>query len=206
MIRLDEFYAPLAEKLSQGDILRNVPWGLIDAPLTLCRPADRKLDAGKASYGPAKGRVDAFKGQEFIHAVARRSLAMVMWHDCQIDKFENQGKPAEKWFTSVAPVLPCPATEWENVFAGRRRAFFPVPRFDEGGITENSYVDLRHMWPLKQSLLGERVITLSERAREALYAQLFSFLTQRALRESVNCPSCGSALAVRDLTPALAEP
>jgi hypothetical protein len=130
---------------------------------------------------------------------------MVICHDCQIDKFENQGKLPDKWFASVAPVVPCPATEWSNVVARRRRAFFPVPSFEAVGIVDNSYVDLRYLWPLKQSLLGERVITLSQTAREVLYAHLFSFLTQRALRDSAKCPSCGSEISVRDLTPSLTE-
>ena len=45
------FYAALSPALSQGDIVDDIPWGLIDAPITLCRPSDRKSSSGKAVFG-----------------------------------------------------------------------------------------------------------------------------------------------------------
>jgi hypothetical protein len=99
-----DFYASLAGRLSQSDLVRGVPWGLIDAPVTTCQPDAPDRQDGKARYrlvGP-----EGFKGARIVHAKAQVGEVMVLWHDCQIDKFENQGKPREKWFAAIAPVRP----------------------------------------------------------------------------------------------------
>lgn len=57
-------------------------------------------------------------------------------------------------------------------------------------MTSPSYVDLRHIWPVRQSLLKARLATLSDLARLALFDHLFSFLTRKRLRDSILCPSC----------------
>jgi len=189
-----DFFAPLSQALSQGDIVAGVPWGLIDDPLTICRPVDRSKSEGKAQYGPASALKGAFKGIEAVHARAQLGLGMVLWHDCQIDKFKNQERPPEKWFAAIAPILPLKDFDAESagvVKEGRRRAFFFVPAFPDIGITEDSYVDLRHIWSLKQSLLIDRMGTLSPSARMDLYAHLFTFLTQRAYGRDVQCAHCG---------------
>lgn len=173
-----EFYVALDPKLSQGDIVVGVPWGLIDDPVTVCQPADRSKPQGKATYAPVEAK--GFKGIQSVHAAAQLGTVMVLWHDCQIDKFENQRRPPEKWFTAVAPVLPIPTGDaGQAIAAGTRRAFFPLPAYPAIGLNQPSYVDLRHVWPVKQSLLTERKGALSNAAKQALYAHLFTFLTQR---------------------------
>ncbi len=172
-----EFFAPLGDRLSQGDILRSVPWGLVDAPITVFRPDDRSKPI--ASFGPV----------------------IVLWHDCQIDKFLEQNKPLEKWFTGVAPLLPLDRLDSKSaqfVIEGRRRAFFFVPAYPAIGLNDSMYVDLRHIWPIKQALLTERIGTLSPAAREALYAHLFMFLTQREILNELKCGKCGNVIQTRD--------
>jgi hypothetical protein len=191
---MEDFYAPLSPKLSQGDIVANVPWGLIDDPVTVYRPEDRSKPEGKARYASLATLKPPFKTTETIGARAQLGLGMVVWHDCQIDKFESQGKPATKWFAAIAPVVPlqeADAAAAEAVRAGRRRAFFYLPAFTQIGIEKDSYVDLRHVWSLRQSLLVDRRGTLSPNARMALYAQLFTFLTQRSYESEIQCVHCG---------------
>src|ERR1700693_1233934 len=127
-----DFFAPLGEKLSQGDIVGGVPWGLVDEPITVCRPDDRSKLEGKARYGPLATLKPPFKGIESLIAKGQLGLGMVIWHDCQIDKCQNQGKTPAKWFAAIAPVLPLQHADAEGAKAvkeGRRRAFFFVPAF-----------------------------------------------------------------------------
>lgn len=189
-----EFFGPLGDRLSQGDIVAGIPWGLIDAPVTVCRPDDRSKPEGKARYAPATDLKPPFKGIELVLAKAQLGLGMVLWHDCQIDKFENQQKPPDKWFAAVAPVIALQQTDAlaaQAVKEGRRRAFFYLPAFPAIGLAQESYVDLRHIWPMKQSLLSDRKGTLAPTARTDLYSHLFSFLTQRQLGPDVTCTHCG---------------
>lgn len=72
-----DFYAPLNERLSQGDIIDGVPWGLVDDPVLLCRPDDRSKLQGKAKYGPLENDAP-FKGIESIHARAQVGKVMVL--------------------------------------------------------------------------------------------------------------------------------
>ena len=204
MAEAPDFYAALGERLSQGDVVDGVPWGLIDDPVQVCQPADRSKIQGKATYGPLAPHHAG--GQHAIHAKAQVGLVMVLWQDCQIEKFENQGKPPEKWFAAVAPLHRLPeGTAGENIARGARRAFFPVPAYPAIGIATNGYVDLRHIWPVKQSLLVKRVGTLSIPSRNALYGHLFTFLTQRSIATNLHCPSCSAALSQDLVFPSLAE-
>jgi hypothetical protein len=193
------FYAPLGNSLSQGDIVRGVPWGVITDPVTLCR----------IQGGPHRATVDniaevpsAFKkGQEYILARAELSLGIVLWPDCQIDKFKEQRRPEDRWFASIAPVLPMdprlPELQRQSVREQRRRAYFYVPANEPLGIPE-SYVDVRHIWPVKQSALKDRLATLSVDARAALYHHLFVFMTYLRPKESARCSACGAALSLAD--------
>jgi hypothetical protein len=189
-----DFFGALGDRLSQGDIVANVPWGVIDAPFSVCRPDDKSKTEGKARYAPAAGLNPPFKGIELVLAKAQLGLGMVLWHDCQLDKFENQNKPPDKWFAAIAPVIPLQqsdAAAAQAVREGRRRAFFFLPAYPAIGLAKDSYVDLRYIWPMKQSLLVDRKGTLTQTARSDLYSHLFSFLTQRQLGSDVTCAHCG---------------
>lgn len=194
------FYAPLGGSLSQGDIVRDVPWGVITDPVTLCR-----MQGGphQAKVNKVSDVQSAFKktGQELILAKAELSLGMVLWPDCQIDKFLKQGRPEDRWFVSIAPVLPMnprlPEPQRQSVREQRRRPYFYVPANEPLGVPE-SYVDLRHIWPVKQSALKDRLATLSVDARAALYHHLFVFMTYLRLKESATCSACGAAFSLAD--------
>lgn len=203
----DGFYATeLHPKLSQGDILRDIPWGLIDTPLTICRPQQPKDAAGKASYGAPANFTSpaAFRKAvpEILHMQALQSRAIVLWHDCQLDKFEKQGKPRAKWFTTVAPVFTLSDMEEGSrqiVREGRRRAFFYMPAAPAIGIESESYVDLRYALSVRHSLLeSQRVATLSTAARQSLYLQYFTFLTRLQVVNSIACPHCSGTIPIGD--------
>lgn len=187
------FYAPLEAKLSQGDIAQGIPWGLIVGPTEICRKqsAPRHATVNLVSDVPSAFK----KGLEFILARGELGLAMVLWPDCQLEKFENQKRPEDRWFAGVAPVLPMdprlPPDVRPSVRDQRRRMYFYVPSNEPLGIPE-SFVDLRHIWSVKQSILTNRVATLSLPARSALYQQLFTFLTYLKPKTSARCPECAA--------------
>lgn len=196
------FYREPGPKLSQGDIVGQVPWGIIDDPLSVCQPADKNRPEGKAQYAPAssklKGGRDAFANgrSEWIHASAKRGLGMVLWHDCAIDKFEEkeekEGAAAARSFAGVVPVFPLARLQQPEAREAVRQGdvldkYYLEPH--EPQIRE-SYVDLRLLWPVRQAALVERIVTLGPDPRAALYDHLFTFLTRNQLRDEILCPGC----------------
>jgi hypothetical protein len=202
-----DFYAAPGPKLSQGDFVDDVPWGLVPDPLLVCRPKDESQQSGGAFYAPYQevargGPAFAKERAEIVHARAKLGAGIVLWHDCEIDKFEEKGQPPEKWFAAVAPViLPSvfPKEIWEGITAGERLQFFPLQPLASAGWPTGACVDLRHIWPVRQSLLTKRIAALLAPGRQALFDHLFSFLTHRRLRDAVLCPNCHETISASDL-------
>jgi hypothetical protein len=170
-----------------------VPWGLIPAPVEVCR---KQGGPHQAKTHLVDELESAFKkGQELVLAQAERGLVMVLWPDCQLDKFKNQGRSEEKWFAGVAPVVPMeprlPPAVQQQIRDGLRRMYSLVPANEPVGVPE-SYVDLRHIWSVKQSMLIDRVAALSVGARAALAERLYAFFTYQRPRASPRCPECGA--------------
>jgi hypothetical protein len=218
-------FVPLRDDLSQGDVVADVPWGMITDPLIVCLPesgAWENKPRRKAFYSPLELTSDppTALSPPFRLAVAvRRGPAMVMWEDCQIEQIKNRQMEKRKinsdekvdpskWFAAVAPLIS--EVGWPpDVQAGIARfeyhRYYPVPaRPDIAAMAEGPFhVDLRYIWPVKQSLLVHRLASLSEVAREGLRRQLFLFLSQRRIIDPVICPSCGTRVPT---TVSAAEP
>lgn len=203
------FYLPPADRLSQGDILQELPWGLIPDPLIICRPNDRTATSGKAQFSssgltPKAGQPHWQPETEFIHAAARNAYGIVMWHDCQIDSWLNKGRAnaEQAAFAGVAPVLPLaglPPTLHDGIRKGDHRTFFFLPPFAIGDVTlPESIVDVRYIWSIKQSLLTPRLASISDTARLSLYGHLFTFLTRKRLSIERKCVHCGSPMSLDD--------
>jgi hypothetical protein len=208
------YFAALNEDLSQGDIVRGVPWGLIDSPLSVCREEKAKQKEkegvqGRAARFGTAGEFGAgfFKGPETIHARGDRDLAMVLWHDCEIDKFKNQGRDPQKAYAAIAPIKPfhlLPEAQHDAVRRGERLLYFHVPAFDDEGIPE-SFVDVRHVWSVKQSLLADRVVGVSDHVKRGMLEHLFTFLTHTRLAATVHCPHCGGEVDTREVVSEASE-
>lgn len=201
-------HGPLHQKLSQGDIVDGIPWGPVHSPFTLCRAIDETAAAGKAKYGAPElmKNPDAFaKGRvETVHLRAKRGPGVVVWHSCELDKFEVKGQAPEKWFAAVAPVLPTTALKAEERAALRefdRMALFPLPAAPVSGVPEESYLDLRYIVPVKQALLADRRGTFSPEMLDAFYVHLFKFLTRRMIADAVPCPQCGITIDLDKFAP-----
>ena len=155
MTQAPDFFRPLQEKLSFGDIVEGVPWGVVQAPLRACQLNDSNRPDGKALVRPVGA--DGLRRGEEIHAAAQTDLAMVLWSDCEIDKDELRGKPPEKWFTAIAPVLSIDKNFHPEHAApvrdGLRRQFFSVPNLEHKGEVKDYYVDLRYIWSVKRAIV-----------------------------------------------------
>ena len=203
----DPFYLAPATDLSQGDIVDHVPWGLIEAPTTLCRPVDRQKSSGKAFYGSVaelKKPLPWTHDPEFIHGKSWEGLAIVLWHGCQIDKWKNRDLQSgedsgARSFAGIAPVIAAvslqPPELRAEVMAGRHYSFFPLRAFKIGERSvPDSYADLRHIWSVRQSALTDRLTSIGETARLSLYEHLFTFFTRLRLDVDRVCPSCGASV------------
>jgi hypothetical protein len=208
------FYRELPDLLSQGDIASDIPWGLIEAPTTLCRPCDRSKPYGRADYHTA----DPWTGHpkapgpwkhdpEIIHAVGWNGSALVLWHDCQIEKAINQNPDRpEKGFAAIAPVLPLDKLQSnspeetaelrQGVRNNEHHSYFFLPETAFGDFSlPDSYVNLRYVWSVKQTtLLPRRKLSLAPGVLLSLYASIFVFFTRFRLDVDPVCPKCGTAV------------
>ncbi len=180
-------YLPYGSLLSQGDIIEELPWGVIDSPLTICRPDNAKRTSGPSRYNEASSVKDAFEkshdGKEYIHARAGRGPGIVLWHDCEIDK-ESRRKEPEKAMVGVAPIFCLEdriSKEHRPAIQSRQRsALFPLEPLDVDGFHfGEAYVDFRLIWSVKQSVLKRRLATLNQTVLHSLYEHLILFLTRR---------------------------
>jgi len=194
-------YDTIGGPLDQGDIVLDVPWGLVSAPVAVCRPVQGlNATSGKANFAPCDDVRDAFRKKdprEIVHAIANRGPVLVLWHGCQIDKFAEAGKQ-DKAFAAIVPILPMTLlneTDWAAVRDGQHMSRFHLPGFSTNEVVmPESYADLRHVWPIRQRALRRRVVTLSKHARADLYGHLFTFLTRLTPAERASCPNCKTLL------------
>lgn len=209
----DSFYrARPPDLLSQGDIASNVPWGLIEAPTALCRPSDRKAPNGKARYSlvspwtvpnsPAPWSHDP----EIIHAVGWSGLVMVLWHDCQIEKSDNQERSRpDKAFAAVAPIQPLSELRSDtlenteklhtSIKDGAHHSYFYLPGATGDAFTmAESVVNLRYIWSVRQATLADRPVSVNPDMLFSLYEKLFVFFTRYRLDLDPTCPKCGTVV------------
>lgn len=185
----DEWYAAIGSDLSQGDIVRLAPYGHIDSPITICQPHNKDLQ-GKANYYPLN-KIQKRRSVEFLHAKFEIGVGIVVWPDCQIDKRKNQGEPESQWLVGIAPVLPLTkltSNLHNNVRLFNRAQWFPLP--EKLPHLPESYVDLRYIWTVQYVLLSDRIIALSQSARQLFSVHRFWFESEVRVRSNVECPHC----------------
>lgn len=194
------FFVPIdpTARPRQGEIIADLPWGLIESPLKICRPQTGRGAVQQAAGHEADKLESAFKKHEMevIHARGGRTLGMIVWADCELDKSMEQERDENRWFAGVAPVMPLARFEEAirpGIRASRRRSYFYLPANPTIDLPE-SYVDLRRIWSVKQSLFKQRVVALSEPAVRALQAHMYGFFTYQMPIDLKACPACGNAI------------
>jgi hypothetical protein len=207
----ESFYRPAPDVLSQGDIVSDIPWGLVEAPTSLCRPVDAKKATGKAHYStadawqlPSGFPLPWSKSPEILHAIGWNGLGMILWHDCQIEKGDNQGRP-EKSFAAVAPVLALETLQGnttdkttelrQGVRNNEHHSYFFLPAVTAGTFTmPDSYVNLRYIWSVRRPTLTKRFVSLQPNVLPAVYEKLFVFFTRFRIDVHPVCPKCGESV------------
>jgi len=176
-----ELFEQPRQEFSQGDILDVAPHVFLDPPLLALQPAEAnhyRFEAEPFSV------FDDAAGQ-FIAAKCRRIKAIVMTHDCEIDK-----KQVVRWH--LCPVVPLSKLKPDNqdrVKRNRIYSMFFLPRYGE--ILLDSFVDFSQISTVGMDFIktGKRILSLSDLARQGMYAQFFRWLTRFEMRE-MDCPNC----------------
>lgn len=128
---------------------------------------------------------------------------MVLWHGCEIEKFDNQGRA--KAFAAIAPIQPLDLLQGdtserttlmrEGVKDGRHQAYFYLPAVTREGFSlPESFVNLRYLWSVRQEALSDRVLSIEPSILPSLYSQLFVFFTRFRIDGDPKCPTCGTAV------------
>ena len=177
----EEIYEQPRQALSQGDIPVGIP---------IVWPTQRRVTISKrdeATYAVVEPSEDRTVGSVSLTVANRKhSQAIVITHDCEIDKQHVRG-------VTVCPVTPLSQLTSKSQDLVRRNRVYSrlhLPAFRD--VLTESFVDFDQLSTVDKTLAGEceRIISLSDTGRQALYAQFVRWLTRWELRE-VMCPSCG---------------
>ena len=127
------------------------------------------------------------QGQAVV-ASCKRAKALLLSHDCEIDK-----PSVKNWI--VAPVVPLPVIPGSahgDIKKNKVFSFLYLPSYRD--ILEESVVVLNHLTTLDQEFVrgANRILSLSDLGRRALYAQHIRWLTRWQLSE-IRCPNCDAS-------------
>ena len=166
----------LRPELSQGDLLSPVPVGSVAAPERhLKRGATQKH--GVLTWQETGVWHPEPDGRGLFLALGRKLNAVVLSHDCEIDKEKR---------LLVAPVLPMDTITGDALEAvrnGKRYPFMPLPEIPD--VLTESYVDLRGTCFVERELIDDasRLCSMSDDGVERLQAQLIAYFTHIPLSE-----------------------
>lgn len=158
--------------LSQGDIVTNVPLGTVTTPPKYLYSAALKGNA--AGWGETLDWRPDHNGIGHYLYRGRLAAAMVLSHDCDIDK----PKGTHRVVVAVAiPRSALSAAEQNIVFTQQARHSLPLPDVPEMG---DYYADFRSTLYLPFTLVSQatRIASMSDAGRHRLQAQLIGFYTR----------------------------
>jgi hypothetical protein len=183
-----EFVAPV-EKLSQGDLFAQVPLVYVRSLAYMVKVDNNRFELRKKPPGTLEIRndhqanvreasSDADSEDPFGNAIGFRRFAVVLSHDCEIDKM------VERATVLVALVRELSVAHEDDRprirdYSEKRAFYLPSGRYLE---TE-SFIDLRVITTIRGQELEklERIASMNEDGCMAMRAQLFRFFTRRKL-------------------------
>jgi hypothetical protein len=180
-------YLPPADLVSQGDIYLNMPSVVVEArPLRVAR----LYVAGKAvlkpgarqTYGvhtedgdePNGGFHWTFEaGGEEILVRAHITMAIVLSHDCEIDKDDRH-----RTLAIVRPLIEVQPEHRDGLLRGHQLSAFPLEAQDEAPEMIQSFVDFRRVTTVRPLLLQQspRYASLALEVRRALAEHYWNYL------------------------------
>lgn len=168
----------LSPKLSQGDVIQGVP---VCAPV--CPSTFLQSQTLKNSAKGWRERNDPHKsndGRVYVLAAGRGDSALVLSHDCELDKDMESGR------VMVAPLIPLSSTEpdvQQQILNQDVFACLPLP--DLHGYDEIHFADFRLSFSLHRGIVNfsKRIASMSKSGRERLWMQIDAFYVRKDFRE-----------------------
>jgi hypothetical protein len=164
----------LEERLSQGDLIANIP-------LAMCKFPVVHLTKGSGKNGkPLWDIVDApvlQNGAYHLLATSNSKHALVITHSCELDKGHRNRRVLVAPVTEVSTLDPAAQ---EQVLSQQSKALLPLPAAPG---METCYADLRLIAPVPRELCeaGVRIASMTESALTRLHTQLVAFLLRREM-------------------------
>jgi hypothetical protein len=186
-----EFLDPGETLLSQGDLLRAVPSVYVRSTAYLVATARNNYQVKRqppeavdpAAFAQANARevVDQQGEDAWANAIGGRRMAIVLSHDCELDK------PGDKRYVQTALIrsledVPEAFRDGIREYEQKRAFYLPPNDYLEG----ENFVDLRMITTSRRAEVIdelERVAVMNEDGRVQLRFQLFSFYARKRLPE-----------------------
>jgi hypothetical protein len=168
--------------IQQGDVYRNAP-SVYLAGLPLGAIRTETISGGrqipKIYYDdaePPRGGFHWSSGEDVISR-ATRDRAMLLTHDCEIEK-DDRAK--YRMLALIRPFEAVPERDQELIRRGDRLRFFYLAPQDEDPPFPASYVDFRRITTVLAEVLpsDDRVVTLSDDMRDLLREAFARYVTR----------------------------
>lgn len=184
----EDLYESPRKEISQGDILELLPNSHLVPPLIALFSRSDGLMACESGTHPQFDQ----KAQAIV-ASCRRAKALLLTYDCEIDK-----PKVKNWI--VAPIVPLseiPGSAHSDIKKNKVFFLLYLPKYRD--VLEDSVLVINHMTTLDREFVSgaNRIVSLSDIGRRALYAQHIRWLTRWQLDE-MRCPNCAALFNVAD--------
>jgi hypothetical protein len=175
-----DLYEAVPPQISQGDILRRVPHAYLPHPLTKLR----SLGENKYEAEPEPFSEFNEKQGELVAANCKRRIALLLTPDCEIDK-DNR-----RWLVCpIKPLADLSGKFQDSIKRNRVVSALFLPGHLE--LFPDGYADFNQITTLEPAVVrqAERVVSLSDIGRIALYKQYVRWFTRWTLQD-ITCPNC----------------
>jgi hypothetical protein len=165
----------LKPRLSQGDILADVPFCLPVSPIAPLR--ETQLKGGRVAWeASSRGALTRLKAHTLATHVDR--YALVVSHDCELDK----PKPNPVLVAPVLPIHTLTPDMQAKVLSQDSRSALPLPEVPGIG---TMYAELRYVTALPNEFAraARRVASMGPEGKARLSAQLVLFLLRLRIPE-----------------------
>lgn len=193
----DDFYVPPGSQLEPGDIFSKIPFPSLKFPLSYFRIRGndpRSATLFDMTHGEPRPETDSPKSSVELKTV------MLVSHGCEVDRvlrLEQLQTDRRHWLAApVHPLRDCGQKTQQRTREGTQpNRFYLRPSPYTNG--EELCVDLRKITPINCTyfLNSDRICSVTEEARKALFSRLGVFFSGYALYlQPIPCPTCGAEI------------